>query len=142
PGLIEGASAGAGLGIQFLKHLSRTRLLLHIVDIAPFDGSSPVDDVKKILAELKEYSNELADKERWLVLNKTDLLPEQDLAARRQQIIDELQWQGPVYTISALATTGTQQVVYDIMNYLSYGTETQEVESVSEPDGNSDDGQD
>ena len=142
PGLIEGAPTGAGLGIQFLKHLSRTRLLLHIVDIAPFDGSNPVDDVRKILAELRKYSSELADKERWLVLNKTDLLPEQDLAERRQQIIDELQWQGPVYTISALATTGTQQVVYDIMNYLSYGTEAPQAEPVSEPHENNDDGQD
>jgi GTP-binding protein len=120
PGLIEGASAGAGLGIQFLKHLSRTRLLLHIIDIAPFDGSSPVDDAKKILTELRNYSKQLVDKQRWLVLNKADLLTKQDLDERRQQIIAALDWQGPVYTISALTKDGTEQIVYDIMNYLTY----------------------
>jgi GTP-binding protein len=142
PGLIEGASTGAGLGIQFLKHLARTRLLLHVIDIAPYDGGSPVDDAKKILAELKKYSAELADKERWLVLNKADLLSEQELAQRRQEIIDALQWQGPVYTISALGKTGTQQVVYDIMNYLSFGHEEPGREARSEPEENIDDRQD
>ena len=142
PGLIEGASTGAGLGIQFLKHLSRTRLLLHVIDIAPFDGSDPVEDARKILAELGKYSQELADKERWLVLNKADLLSEQELAARRDEITGDLQWDGPVYTISALAGTGTQQVVYDIMNYLSYSNEEPEPDAVSALNGNSDDGQD
>jgi GTP-binding protein len=142
PGLIEGASTGAGLGIQFLKHLSRTRLLLHILDIAPFDDSSPVDDAKKILAELQKYSKELADKERWLVLNKADLLSEQDLSQRRKEITDALDWKGPVYTISALGKSGTQQVVYDIMNYLSYQQEASEQDSSLQPDENTDDGQD
>jgi GTPase len=142
PGLIEGASTGAGLGIQFLKHLSRTRLLLHILDIAPFDDSNPVDDAKKILAELQKYSDELANKERWLVLNKVDLLSEQDLSQRRKEITDALDWKGPVYTISALGKTGTQQVVYDIMNYLTYDHEEPEQDSSSEPDENTDDGQD
>ena len=142
PGLIEGASAGAGLGIQFLKHLSRTRLLLHILDIAPFDGSNPVDDAKKILAELQKYSDELASKQRWLVLNKADLLPEQDLSQRRKEITDALDWKGPVYTISALGKTGIQQVVYDIMNYLTYEHEEPEQDSGPEPDENTDDGQD
>ena len=119
PGLIEGASAGAGLGIQFLKHLARTRLLLHIIDIAPFDQSNPVDDAKKVLKELANYSEQLVQKQRWLVLNKTDLLSEQELAERRQLIIDALKWEGPVYTISALAKSGTEQLVYDIMNYLT-----------------------
>ena len=141
PGLIEGASTGAGLGIQFLKHLSRTRLLLHILDIAPFDGSDPIDDANKILAELQKYSNDLAEKERWLVLNKADLLPEQDLAQRRKEITDALQWKGPVYTISALAKTGTQQVVYDIMNYLIHDYIEPEQDSYSDPDENVDDGQ-
>ncbi len=118
PGLIEGASTGAGLGIQFLKHLSRTRLLLHIIDVAPLDGGDAVADAKKILAELHNYSAELAEKERWLVLNKADLLSEEDLAEKRQALIDALDWQGPVYTISALAGTGTQQLSYDIMNHL------------------------
>ncbi len=142
PGLIEGASTGAGLGIQFLKHLSRTRLLLHIIDIAPFDGSNPVDDAKKILTELQNYSKELAEKERWLVLNKTDLLAEQELGQRRREITDALQWNGPVYTISALAKAGTQQVVYDIMNYLTYDYEEPEQDSSSELDEGTNDGQD
>jgi len=142
PGLIEGASTGAGLGIQFLKHLSRTRLLLHILDIAPFDGSNPVDDAKKILAELQKYSDELAHKQRWLVLNKADLLPEQDLSQRRKEITDALDWKGPVYTISALGKTGIQQVVYDIMNYLTHEHEESEQDSDPEPDENTDDGQD
>ena len=142
PGLIEGASTGAGLGIQVLKHLSRTRLLLHVIDIAPFDGGNPVDDAKKILAELHKYSAELAEKERWLVLNKADLLSEQDLATRRREITDALQWQGPVYTISALAKTGTEQVVYDIMNYLNYDYEEPGQAPGSEPDENTDERQD
>ena len=141
PGLIEGASTGAGLGIQFLKHLSRTRLLLHILDIAPFDGSDPIEDANKILAELQKYSHDLAEKERWLVLNKADLLSEQDLAQRRKEITDALQWKGPVYTISALAKTGTQQVVYDIMNYLIHDYIEPEQDSYSDPDEKVDDGQ-
>lgn len=142
PGLIEGASTGAGLGIQFLKHLSRTRLLLHILDIAPFDDSNPVDDAKKILAELQKYSDELANKQRWLLLNKADLLSEDELSQRRKEITDALDWKGPVYTISALGKTGTQQVVYDIMNYLTYDHEEPEQDSGSELDENTDDGQD
>ncbi len=124
-----------------MKHLSRTRLLLHIIDIAPFDGSDPIDDAKKILAELQKYSKDLAEKERWLVLNKADLLSEQDLAQRRKEITDALQWKGPVYTISALAKTGTQQVVYDIMNYLIYDYAEPEQDSYSDLDENVDDGQ-
>lgn len=142
PGLIEGASTGAGLGIQFLKHLSRTRLLLHILDIAPFDDSNPVDDARKILDELQKYSDELAHKERWLVLNKADLLSEQDLVQRRKAITDALDWKGPVYTISALGKTGTRQVVYDIMNYLTYEHEETEKHTSLELDENTDEGQD
>ncbi|MDT8451230.1 MAG: Obg family GTPase CgtA [Gammaproteobacteria bacterium] len=118
PGLIEGASDGAGLGIQFLKHLSRTQLLLHIVDVSPPDGSDPVDDAKKILSELEKYSQELIDKERWLVLNKTDLLSEDELADKLKSITQALNWTGPVYTISALSKSGTQEIVYDIMKHL------------------------
>lgn len=120
PGLIEGASDGAGLGIQFLKHLSRTQLLLHIVDISPPDGSDPVDDAKKILNELEKYSQELADKERWLVLNKTDLLPADELADKLKAITQALNWTGPVYTMSALSKSGTQEIVYDIMKHLEH----------------------
>jgi len=118
PGLIEGAADGAGLGIQFLKHLSRTRLLLHIIDIAPFDGSDPVDGARKILGELVNYSADLANKPRWLVLNKTDLVPADELDRRVAAIVSELGWTGPVYALSALAGSGTRQLVYDIMNFL------------------------
>jgi GTP-binding protein len=142
PGLIEGASTGAGLGIQFLKHLSRTRLLLHVIDIAPFDGRDPVDDAKKILTELQKYSKELADKERWLVLNKADLLAEEELADRREQIIEALGWKGPVYTISALGKTGTRQIVYDIMHYLTYDYQEPEQSPGTEPEEDFDDGPD
>lgn len=118
PGIIEGASEGAGLGIQFLKHLSRTQLLLHIIDIAPFDGSNPIEQARVILQELEQYSRELAEKPRWLVLNKTDLLSKEELEQKKQAIIDALSWQGPVYTISALSKAGTQNLVYDIMKQL------------------------
>lgn len=120
PGLIEGASEGAGLGIQFLKHLSRTGLLLHIIDIAPVDGSDPIDSAKKILAELEKYSNELSNKERWLVLNKTDLVLEEELAEIQSSITKALDWKGPVYTMSAISKTGTQKIVTDIMQHLEH----------------------
>lgn len=118
PGLIEGAAEGVGLGIQFLKHLSRTRLLLHIIDIEPFDGSDPIEDAKNILGELEKYSKDLYDKERWLVLNKTDLVSEEVLAEKLESITQALEWSGPVYTMSALSKTGTQDIVYDIMKTL------------------------
>ena len=118
PGLIEGASEGAGLGIQFLKHLSRTRLLLHLVDVAPFDGSDPADSVRKIAAELERFSPELAGRERWLVLNKIDLLPEDEREAHCRQIIEALDWQGPVFNIAAISKEGTQALVYKVMEFL------------------------
>ena len=120
PGLIEGAAEGAGLGIQFLKHLSRTQLLLHIVDIAPFGQSDPIDDAKKILIELEKYSEELAGKERWLVINKTDLLSAEELETKVKELTDALDWKGPVYTMSALSKDGTQDIVYDIMKHLEH----------------------
>ncbi len=114
PGLIEGAAEGAGLGTRFLKHLSRTRLLLHIVDIAPF-SSEPVTDIISISQELEKYSPELAARERWLVLNKVDCLaPNEDC----QAIIDELNWQGQVFEISALSGQGCRELCYRIMAYL------------------------
>lgn len=118
PGLIEGAAEGAGLGIQFLKHLARTQLLLHIIDIAPFDGSDPVDSAIKIVSELKKYSKDLYDKKRWLLLNKTDLLPADEIESRCKDIVDALKWKGPVYTISALSQTGTTALTNEIMTYL------------------------
>jgi len=114
PGLIEGASEGAGLGIQFLKHLSRTGLLLHVVDIAPMDETDPVENIHVIQQELEKYSDELAGKERWLVLNKTDLLPEGEARETCRQIIADIGWQGKVYEISAVMRTGTKALMNDI----------------------------
>lgn len=118
PGLIEGAAEGAGLGIQFLKHLTRTKLLLHLVDLAPFDGTDPVDSAVKIVSELKKYSDELYEKNRWLVFNKSDLLNEEELAERSKAVIDALDWKDKVYTISAISKTGTKELTYEIMTYL------------------------
>lgn len=118
PGLIEGAAEGAGLGIQFLKHLSRTRLLLHLIDVAPVDGTDPVDTARKIVLELEKYSPELAARDRWLVLNKLDLVAEDERGALCARIVDELGWQGPVFRISAATGEGTQELVYAVMDHL------------------------
>jgi GTP-binding protein len=116
PGVIEGAAEGAGLGLQFLKHLSRTRLLLHLVDIAPLDESmDPAQQVRQIERELFDYSPKLADKERWLVLNKKDLLSEEAYAAKSAELLEVLNWQGPVYGISAVTGEGTGQLTADLM---------------------------
>ena len=118
PGLIEGAADGAGLGTRFLKHLNRSRLLLHIVDAAPPPGSDDaVTGARAIAKELELFSPELASRERWLVLNKLDLLQE-GADAEAERITRELDWHGPVYRISALKKTGTQQLVRDIMTRL------------------------
>jgi GTP-binding protein len=119
PGIIEGAAEGAGLGIQFLKHISRTRLLLHLVDVAPFDESiDPVDEVRTIEAEMERFDPELMAYERWLVLNKIDLLPEAERDARCEDILQRLNWQGPVFMISAINKQGTQELCYRIMEYI------------------------
>ncbi|HET7922555.1 MAG TPA: GTPase ObgE [Gammaproteobacteria bacterium] len=119
PGLIEGASEGQGLGIRFLKHLQRTRLLLHLVDVAPYEGSGdPVVDAKAIVRELEIFSPELAARERWLVLNKLDLLPASERDARCETIVKGLQWQGPVFRISGLAGDGTHELCQAIMQRL------------------------
>ncbi len=118
PGIIEGASEGAGLGIQFLKHLSRTRLLLHIVDMQPYDGTDPVDEAKTIVNELHSYNPELAEKPRWLVLNKSDLMNEAELDAKRADIVQRLGWTGPVFTISALSKNGTENLAFEVMKQL------------------------
>jgi GTP-binding protein len=133
PGIIEGASEGAGLGIQFLKHLSRTQLLLHIIDLAPFDGSDPVEQAVTIINELDSFSHELAEKPRWLVLNKADLLDEDELAKKRDDIIERLDWSGPVYTISAISKSGTEQLAFDIMKQLELDREL-ERENEQKPD--------
>lgn len=118
PGIIEGAAEGAGLGLRFLRHLMRTQLLLHIVDIAPFDESDFVKDAQIIVQELKKYNPEMASRERWLVLNKIDLVPETEIEIRRLQIIEALEWKGPVFQISAIKKMGTQELCYAISDYL------------------------
>ncbi|MBM3387041.1 MAG: GTPase ObgE [Betaproteobacteria bacterium] len=119
PGLIEGASEGAGLGHQFLRHLQRTRLLLHIVDIAPFDeGVDPVAQAKAIVAELKKYDVELYNKPRWLVLNKLDMVPAEERAARVRDVVKRLRYKGPVFEISALTREGCEALIRDIYQHI------------------------
>lgn len=118
PGLIEGASEGAGLGIRFLKHLARTRILLHLVDVAPWDGSDPVDNVDAIAGELQLFSPTLAARDRWLVLNKMDMLTPEEGDERCRQIVAELEWEGPVFQISAATGAGTEALVQAVMNHI------------------------
>ncbi|MDB6060528.1 MAG: obgE [Verrucomicrobiaceae bacterium] len=118
PGLIPGASEGAGLGVRFLKHLTRTRLLLHLVDVMPPDESDPVAAVQGIVAELGQFSPALATRERWLILNKVDLLPPDEREARCQDIVERLQWRGPVYRVAAISADGTRELSGDIMTHL------------------------
>lgn len=118
PGLIEGASEGAGLGIRFLKHLTRTRLLLHLVDMMPYDTSTPGENAQVIEQELAKFSPTLAEGDRWLILNKVDLLPEDEVDARCQEVVDHLDWQGPVFRISGLASQGTKALCAAIMDYI------------------------
>ncbi|MBL8333742.1 MAG: GTPase ObgE [Rubrivivax sp.] len=120
PGLIEGASEGAGLGHQFLRHLQRTRLLLHIVDLAPFDDTvDPVKQARAIVAELKKYDPALHAKPRWLVLNKLDMVPIEERAARVKDFVRRFRWKGPVFEISALAREGLQPLVARIYEEVS-----------------------
>lgn len=114
PGVIEGAAEGAGLGIQFLKHVMRTKLLLHLIDVKPLDGSDPVQAANKIAQELEKFSPELAAKPRWLVLNKIDLLSDAEREEVCQDIIKRLNWDAPVFKISALKKIGTQELIYAI----------------------------
>lgn len=122
PGLIEGAADGAGLGIRFLKHLSRTRLLVHLVDMAPLDGSSPVEAAEIILDELARFSPALLERERWLVLNKADQLLEDEQEAVRNELVQRLGWEGPLFMISALEREGTDALCQAIMRYLDERT--------------------
>jgi GTP-binding protein len=115
PGLIEGASEGAGLGHLFLRHLQRTRLLLHVVDMAPFDDSvDPVAQAKAIVGELKKYDADLYEKPRWLVLNKLDMVPSDERAARIKDFVKRLRFKGPVFEISALTREGCEHLVQAI----------------------------
>ena len=118
PGLIEGAAEGAGLGIRFLKHLERCRILLHLVDLMPADQSDPVENAKTIINELEKYSPKLASKPRWLVFNKIDLLLEDEAEALCNDIKEALEWDGPTYQISAFQRLNLDPLCHEIMNYL------------------------
>jgi len=132
PGLIEGAAAGAGLGIRFLKHLERTRLLLHVVDACEdLAGGDPAATYRAVEGELGEYSDALADLPRWLVLNKLDLLPPAQREKRVKALVKKLRWRGPVYGISALAADGTKRLAQDVMAFL----EEQRQAATAEPSG-------
>ncbi|MEX2123903.1 MAG: GTPase ObgE [Woeseia sp.] len=120
PGLIEGAAEGAGLGVQFLRHLERTRLLLHVIDVAPLDSDKrPSDQVEAIERELTKFSNELAAKPRWLVLNKVDLLAVEELHEERERLLQALHWTGPVYEVSAATGVGTGKLAQAVMRELT-----------------------
>ncbi|MEO8739534.1 MAG: Obg family GTPase CgtA [Casimicrobiaceae bacterium] len=119
PGLIEGAADGAGLGHQFLRHLQRTRLLLHIVDMAPFDGAAdPVADARAIVKELERYDPALAAKPRWLVLNKLDLIEESERKQRVAAFVKSYRWKGPVFPVMAITGEGCKELVYAIQAWL------------------------
>ncbi|MGH8264215.1 MAG: GTPase, partial [Steroidobacteraceae bacterium] len=119
PGLIEGAAEGAGLGIRFLKHLQRTRVLLHLIDIAPTDpDADPVKDARAIAGELKKFSVELACKERWLVINKIDLVDAPEQTRRVADMVRRLRWKGPVFEISAATGRGTRELCSKLMERL------------------------
>jgi GTP-binding protein len=119
PGLIEGAADGAGLGHRFLRHLQRTRLLLHIVDIAPFDPEAdPVRDARAIVNELKRYDPALHAKPRWLVLNKLDLVPEGEREARAKAFVRAYRWKGPVFAVAAVNGEGCRNVVFAVQDWL------------------------
>jgi GTP-binding protein len=122
PGLIEGAAEGAGLGHQFLRHLARTRLLLHVIDVAPFEeGADPARDAKAIAAELKKFDEALYRKPRWLVFNKIDMLPGGERDAAVADLIRRLRWRGPSFSISALTGEGCREVSMSVMKFLEGG---------------------
>lgn len=131
PGLIEGAAEGAGLGIQFLKHLSRTSLLLHVVDVAPVEGADdPVMSARKVIEELRKWGEGLDEKPRWLALNKIDSLPPDTLDAHCQAIIQALDWTGPSFKISALSGAGLRELTYSVMDFLEARREASDAEQV------------
>ncbi len=136
PGLVEGAAEGAGLGIRFLKHLERTRLLLHVVDACPQDPEQdPVADCRAVEAELISYSPQLAARPRWLVLNKLDLLPPERRQARVDEIVAALNWAGPVFGVSALSGEGTERLAQEVMTFLEELDAAQAEDDGTPPDG-------
>ena len=130
PGLIEGAAEGAGLGIRFLKHLARTRILLHIIDVQPIDGSDPAHNAKAIMNELVKFSPTLAKLPVVLVLNKLDQIAEESREEWCQHILEELEWTGPVFKTSGLLSEGTKEVVYYLMDQI----EQQREREVEDPE--------
>ncbi len=119
PGLIKGAAEGAGLGIQFLKHLSRTRLLLHMLELAPAEYERDIEnDFNSILNEINKYSEELGNKERWLVFSKTDLLPEEECKKTIDRVVEKLNWKGPIYSVSSINKSGMDTLSQGIYKHL------------------------
>ena len=134
PGLIEGASEGAGLGHQFLRHLQRTRLLLHLLDVAPFDETvDPVQQAKAILSELKKYDPGLYNKPRWLVLNKLDMVPAEERESRVNDIVRRLRFKGPVFEISALTREGCELLVQKIYEHIARVHESAQLPAQVDP---------
>jgi GTP-binding protein len=134
PGIIEGAADGAGLGTQFLKHLERCRILLHVIDILPIDGSDPLENAKTIISELEQHNQKLAGKPRWIVFNKLDLVLEDEARVITEKILKGLNWQGDVHSISAFNRNGTEELTRKVMSFI----ETLPVEVEPEPiDGKS-----
>lgn len=118
PGIIEGASDGAGLGTRFLKHLERCRVLIHLIDLMPIDGSDVASGAAQIVAELEQHKPELAAKPRWLVFNKLDLVPEEERQERIDDVLDALCWDDEYFTIEAINKTGTKEISYKLMEYI------------------------
>ena len=130
PGLIEGASDGAGLGIRFLKHLERCRVLVHLVDIAPIDGSDPAENARVIIQELHQYSDKLAKKPRWLVFNKIDVIGQEEAELKAKQIAEQLGWEDNYYLISAVNHEGVKSLCWDLMTYINEHPREQEQQEV------------
>lgn len=134
PGLIEGAADGAGLGIRFLKHLERCRVLLHMVDVLPVDETDPADNADIIINELVQYSEAVANKPRWLIFNKLDLVMEDEAEAIIERVVKHLDWQGPVFRINAISKDGTKELTEALMDFLEENPRTQkELEDAREP---------
>ncbi|MGF1697326.1 Obg family GTPase CgtA [Vibrio lamellibrachiae] len=132
PGLIEGAADGAGLGIRFLKHLERCRVLLHMIDIMPVDESDPAQNALTIIDELEQYSEKLAGKQRWLVFNKVDLMPEEEADEKIQEILEALAWEDDYYKVSALNKQGTKELCYKLADFMEQLP--RELEEIDEED--------
>ncbi len=126
PGIIEGAADGAGLGTQFLKHLERCRILLHVIDILPIDGSDPLDNAKTIISELEQHNEKLAGKPRWIVFNKLDLVLEEEAQEITERILNGLNWQGDVHSISAFNREGIVELTRKVMDFIENLPEEQE----------------